>query len=130
VRLLLDTHVLLWWAIADRRLTKNARAFITSPENEIAVSAVTFWEIAIKANLGRIDVDVAELHAAATADGFDAVPIRVEDTFLLAALPNHHRDPFDRLLIAHAISENRSLLTADQAILAYAGVRGFDPLKD
>ena len=129
MRLLLDTHVLLWWATADRRLTKVARALITSPENDIAVSAVTFWEIAIKANLGRIDVDVAELHAATTADGFEAIPIRVEDTFLLAALPNHHRDPFDRLLISHAVSEKRSLVTADQAILAYAGVRGFDPLK-
>ena len=129
MRLLLDTHVLLWWATADRRLSKVGRTLIGSDENEIAVSAVSFWEIAIKANLGRIDVDVAELHAAAVADGFETISVRVDHTFPLASLPDHHRDPFDRLLIAQAITEGRRLVTADEDILAYSDVHGFDPLS-
>jgi PIN domain nuclease of toxin-antitoxin system len=129
VRLLLDTHVLLWWATADRRLSKIARMMIASDNNEVAASVATFWEIAIKANLGRIDVDVAELHDATVADGFETISVRVDHTFALAALPNHHRDPFDRLLIAQAITESWRLVTADEDILAYADVPGFDPVS-
>ena len=129
MRLLLDTHVLLWWAEGDRRLSKGARALIGFDGNEIAISVVSFWEIAIKLGLGRIDVDLAELHASTIADGFEAIPIRIEHTLKLAALPDHHRDPFDRLLIAQAIADGRRLITADEDILAYAGVRGFDPIK-
>jgi PIN domain nuclease of toxin-antitoxin system len=128
VRLLLDTHILLWWVMADRRLSKSTRAQIASTDNDVSVSAASFWEIAIKASLGRIDADIAELQAAAAADGFEELPVRCAHTLPLASLPNHHQDPFDRLLIAQSIAEGRRLLTADTAILAYQGVRGFDPL--
>jgi PIN domain nuclease of toxin-antitoxin system len=129
VRLLLDTHILLWWVMADRRLAKAARALIASADNDVSVSAASFWEIAIKANLGRIDADIAEVQEAAAADGFEELPIRAAHTLPLALLPDHHQDPFDRLLIAQAIAEGRRLMTADAAILAYQGVAGFDPLK-
>jgi len=129
VRLLLDTHVLLWWASADRRLTKVTRALIASDDNDVAVSAAAFWEVAIKARLGRIDVDVVALSDAAVADGFEIVPVRVDHTFPLASLPDRHGDPFDRLLIAQAIVETRRLVTADEAILTYQGIRGFDPIE-
>ena len=129
MRLLLDTHVLLWWASADRHLKKPIHALIASDQNDIAVSAATFWEIAIKTTLGRIDVDVVALNDAAVADGFETVPVRIEHTFPLASLPDLHGDPFDRLLIAQAIVESRRLVTADQTILTYAGTRGFDPIE-
>ncbi|MEK6374824.1 MAG: type II toxin-antitoxin system VapC family toxin [Acidobacteriota bacterium] len=129
MRLLLDTHILLWWVMADRRLAKAARALIASADNDVSVSAASFWEIAIKASLGRIDVAIADVQEAAAADGFEELPIRAAHTLPLALLPDHHQDPFDRLLIAQAIAEGRRLMTADAAILAYQGVAGFDPIK-
>lgn len=115
--------------MADRRLAKAARALIASADNDVSVSAASFWEIAIKASLGRIDVAIADVQEAAAADGFEELPIRAAHTLPLALLPDHHQDPFDRLLIAQAIAEGRRLMTADAAILAYQGVAGFDPIK-
>ena len=129
MRLILDTHILLWWAAADRRLTKSIRDVITAEDNDIAVSAATFWELAIKKSLGRIDVDLDELHRAATADGFQEMPVIIDHAVRLQGLPELHRDPFDRMLIVQAIAEERRLLTRDEAILAYRGVSGFDPLE-
>jgi len=129
VRLLLDTHIFLWWVTADRRLSQSTRALIASSDNEVSVSAASFWEIAIKANLGRIDAGIADLQAAAAADGFDELPVRAAHTVPLASLPGHHQDPFDRLLIAQSMAEGRRLVTADAAILSYQGIAGFDPLK-
>jgi PIN domain nuclease of toxin-antitoxin system len=128
VRLLLDTHILLWWTRGDRRLSKALRAVIESNENDVTVSVATYWEIAIKKNLGRVDVDLAELQSAVKADGFEELPIHVAHTLRLESLPDHHRDPFDRLLIAQSIVEGHRLVTRDDWILAYAGVGGFDPL--
>jgi len=129
VKLLLDTHILLWWVGGDRKLPKSLREIITSPENDVCVSAATFWEIAIKLRLGRIDIDLEELRAAVGADGFVELPVQIAHTLRLSALPEHHRDPFDRLLIAQAIAEGKRLVTSDESILAYAGVAGFDPLS-
>ena len=128
MRLLLDTHVLLWWATADRRLTRTVRQTIASADNDVSISSVTFWEIAIKSALGRIDVDLAELHAAVNADGLEEVPVRISHALRVQSLPDHHRDPFDRMLIAQSIVEGRRLMTRDERILEYAGVAGFDPL--
>lgn len=126
MRLLLDTHVVLWWMTADRRLPAAIRDLIASEENDVAVSAATFWEIAIKNALGRIEIDLEELMAAVAADGFQELPVRAVHTLVLPALPLHHRDPFDRLLIAQAISEQRRLATRDVSIMAYSGVRQLD----
>lgn len=125
MRLLLDTHILVWWSTSDRRLSKETHKVIASAENDVAVSAATFWEIAIKASLGRIQVDVADLQEASEADGFEEIPVRIAHTSHLRSLPDHHRDPFDRLLIAQAIAEGRQLLTRDEAILTYRRVPGF-----
>jgi PIN domain nuclease of toxin-antitoxin system len=125
VRLLVDTHIALWWVTADRRLPQTSRELIASADNDLLVSAASFWEVAIKAGLGRIDVALDELRAALRQDGFEEVAIEVPHTLQLVLLPSHHRDPFDRLLIAQSIVEGCRFLTADPAILAYAGVPGF-----
>ncbi len=129
MRLLLDTHILLWWAAGDRRLSKDVRTAIVAPDNEIAVSAATFWELAIKQQLRRIDIDLAELRGAVEADGFAEMPVEIAHTLQLRTLPDLHRDPFDRLLIAQSIESGCRLVTGDEQILSYAGTAGFDPLN-
>lgn len=129
MRLLLDTHILLWWVMGDRRLSKSLSNILASPENDIAVSAASIWEIAIKRMLGRIQIDLAELLASMTADGFTELPVRFAHSLGLEALPRHHDDPFDRMLIAQSIIEGRRLVTKDGSILAYVDVAGFHPLS-
>lgn len=129
MRLLLDTHILLWWMVGDRRLPKTVATALAAPENDIAVSAASLWEIAIKQALGRIDIDLDDLVASIAADGFSELAVRFPHTLKLQSLPGHHSDPFDRLLIAQAIAEGRRLVTTDAAVLAYRGVPGFDPLS-
>jgi PIN domain nuclease of toxin-antitoxin system len=129
MRLLLDTHILLWWVMGDRRLTKDLAAIVASAENDVAVSAATMWEITIKQMLGRIDVDLEELKASIAADGFSELPLRFAHSLKLQSLPCHHDDPFDRILIAQSIVEGRQLVTKDADILGYRGVAGFDPLE-
>jgi PIN domain nuclease of toxin-antitoxin system len=128
VNLLLDTHILVWWVAGDRRLPVPLRDRIKATENDVSVSSATFWELAIKLRLGRIDIDLEEFCAAVTADGFDELPVQIAHTLRLQDLPAHHKDPFDRLLIAQSIAEGRRLVTSDEAILKYTGVAGFDPL--
>lgn len=128
MRLLLDTHVLLWWLGADRRLSRSVREILASEESDIAVSAATIWEITIKRGLGRIDVDLSELLSAIAADGFAELPMRFAHSLTLESLPRHHDDPFDRMLIAQSIAEGRRLVTHDASVLRYVGVAGFDPL--
>lgn len=128
MRLLLDTHILLWWAMADRRLSKTLAKVLASAQNDIAVSAASIWEIVIKRMLGRLDVDVDELLSAIATDGFTELPLRFAHAQKLELLPRHHEDPFDRILIAQSISEGRRLVTTDRAIHDYSGLAGFDPL--
>lgn len=130
MRLLLDTHILLWWVMADRRLSKTLTSVLGSTENDIAVSVASIWEIAIKRMLGRIDVDLDDLLSAIAADGFTELPLRFVHTLRLELLPRHHDDPFDRILIAQSMAEGRRLVTRDDVILRYAGLAGFDPLSD
>lgn len=128
MRLLLDTHILLWWVMGDRRLSKALSAALASPENDVAVSAASIWEIAIKRSLGRIDIELEELLSSMDADGFTELPLRFAHSLRLESLPRHHDDPFDRILIAQSVADGRRLVTKDAAILAYAGLAGFDPL--
>lgn len=122
MRLLLDTHVLLWALIAPRRLAKQALSDIENPANEVIFSAASIWEIAIKSALGRADFGVSpdEIAAAAAASGFVELPVRSAAAAHVAKLPAHHRDPFDRLLIAQSITEPALLYTADPQLQVYS----------
>ncbi len=104
MRLLLDTHILLWWTAGYQKLPGTLRTLIASPEADVAVSVATLWEIAVKTGLGRIDVDLQDLHATSNADGFSELPVTIAHILRLVDLPENHRDPFDRLLIAQSIA--------------------------
>ena len=129
MRLLLDTHILLWWLMGDRRLPKGIAKALASTENDVAVSAVSIWEIVIKRMLGRIEVDVDALLSSIGADAFVELPVRFNHALKVQSLPRLHDDPFDRILIAQAVSDGRRLVTTDESVLAYAGVAGFEPLS-
>jgi PIN domain nuclease of toxin-antitoxin system len=129
MRLLLDTHILIWWLTGDRKLSKNIASLLASEESDVAVSAAAIWEIAIKRGLGRIDIDMDELLTAISSDGFAELPVRFVHSSRLESLPRHHDDPFDRMQIAQAIVEGRRLVSRDQMVLAYSGIAGFDPLQ-
>jgi PIN domain nuclease of toxin-antitoxin system len=128
MRLLLDTHILLWWVMGDRRLPKSVSTIVASPDSDVAVSAASMWEITIKRMLGRIDVELEELRTAIVADGFSELPLRFSHSLKLEMIPRLHDDPFDRILIAQSIAEGRQLVTKDAEILRYRGVAGFDPI--
>jgi PIN domain nuclease of toxin-antitoxin system len=116
--LLLDSHVFLWWDSNDRRLADPARQAIEHPENRVFVSAPTVWEIAIKRSLGKLAFSGA-LSAAVVANRFVDLPIAAQHAEHAAALPPHHRDPFDRILIAQALLERHTIVTHDRAFAPY-----------
>lgn len=124
MRLLLDAHALLWWFEGGERLSGRARAAMDAPGNEVFASVAAVWELAIKTELGKLDaqalLDGAEerFHAA----GFGAVAITLDHAIRAGALPKHHKDPFDRVLIAQAQAENLTLVS-DDAIFDRYGVR-------
>lgn len=124
MRLLLDTHVALWAITDDARLTSRARELIMAESAEIFISAVVLWEIAIKHALGRtgpsaMPVSGAQAQAWFEASNFRSLSITAAHTLAVETLPPHHADPFDRLLIAQAITEPMRLLTHDAAMAAY-----------
>jgi PIN domain nuclease of toxin-antitoxin system len=121
VRVLVDTHFLVWWA-AGRKIPKQAASVIQDPANELYASAASVWEIAIKVGLGRLDVDPAELVRALDDGGFKALPITGQHAIAVAALPEIHRDPFDRLLVAQSRVEQLSLLTQDKVLAEYGAM--------
>jgi len=122
MRVLLDTHVLIWALMAPRRLPADAREVIETSASEVLFSAVGILEIAIKASLGRRDFDFppTEIADEAVRTGFVELPVRASTAARVAALPWHHRDPFDRLLVAQALDEPAQLLTADRALAPYS----------
>jgi PIN domain nuclease of toxin-antitoxin system len=119
VRLLLDTHAYLWWLADDPQLRPAARAAIEAPQSVVHVSAASIWEIAVKAQLGRIGLRNADLTAEIDANGFVELPIRAHHAQRAGALPRHHDDPFDRMLIAQAEIERLLLVTRDRRLRAY-----------
>lgn len=124
MRLLLDTHVALWAITDDARLTSRARDLITDAEAEVFISAVVLWEIAIKHGLGRsgpnaMPVSAAQAQIWFEASNFRDLPITAAHTVAVESLPAHHNDPFDRLLIAQAMTEPMRLVTHDAAMAAY-----------
>ncbi len=119
MRILLDTHILLWWLKDDTRLPGTADRLITDPANAIYVSAASIWEIAIKSALGRITADPAAIEAALGPSGFAALPVTTQHAVEVSKLPHHHRDPFDRLLVAQSVLEPMRLLTHDRTLAMY-----------
>ncbi|HSM91504.1 MAG TPA: type II toxin-antitoxin system VapC family toxin [Anaeromyxobacteraceae bacterium] len=125
MRLLLDTHAFLWWVADDAALSRAARKAISDPSNECLVSAASAWEMAIKVSIGKLSLgsDVRRfLPEQLAANGFEALPVSVAHATRVAALPFHHRDPFDRLLAAQALEERVPIVSAD-AIFRRYGVR-------
>ena len=120
MRLLLDTHVFIWAVTASRRLKPSAREYLMQAE-AVYVSAVSIWEIAIKSRLGKIAADATALASAIEESGFQELPVSSRHAAAVAALPLHHTDPFDRLLLAQAFLEPLRLVTADTALSAYGG---------
>ena len=120
MRVLLDTHALLWWLSDDPALGKKARTQIAEPENVILVSAASLWEVAIKQGLGKVEADIAEIEKALAAQGMVRLGIDADHLVELVSLPPLHRDPFDRMLVAQARAEDIPLMTADAHIAAYS----------
>lgn len=121
MRILLDTHVFLWTLDNSRKLSKAARELMTKPGNECFVSAVSFWEIAIKAALRRKEfrLDTAALINAADAAGLKHLSFTAAHASQVARLPHHHPDPFDRALVAQAEQEFLTLITHDATLARY-----------
>ena len=123
MKLLLDTHLLLWAAGQPQRLSRSARALINSPENELLFSAASLWEVAIKNKLGRRDfkADVRLLRRGLLDNGYSELPIASDHVVAIGSLPPLHKDPFDQILVAQATVEGITLLTSDSLIGQYPG---------
>jgi PIN domain nuclease of toxin-antitoxin system len=123
VKLLLDTHLLLWTAGQPARLPSEARALIETPENELFFSSASLWEVVIKRGLGRDDfkVDPRLLRRGLLDNGYSELPIGSEHVVAIDNLPAVHKDPFDRILVAQAQVEGITLLTADPTVARYPG---------
>jgi PIN domain nuclease of toxin-antitoxin system len=119
MRLLLDTHVYLWWLEANSRLSNDARSMIVNA-SDVFVSSASIWEASIKVGIGKLDVDVRALMDEITKSGFTELPIMSRHAVEVLRLPDIHRDPFDRILIAQAISEPLRFLTMDATLSAYS----------
>lgn len=122
MRALLDTHVFLWWITDNSQLSPLAREIISNGENELFLSAASGWEMAIKAKLGKLQLpdDISSFIADQLAiNNFTALPIQMKHALHVYTLPDYHRDPFDRLLIAQAQTEDLPILTADPQIARY-----------
>jgi PIN domain nuclease of toxin-antitoxin system len=123
VKLLLDTHLLLWAALEPSRLSKTARTLIGESSNELMFSVASVWEIAIKKGLGRsnFQVDPRLLRRGLLDNGYAELPIFSDHVVVVGGLAPLHRDPFDRVLIAQATVEGITLLTADPLVAQYSG---------
>jgi len=123
MKLLLDTHLLLWAAQGLEHLPTEAQMLMSEPENELFFSAASLWEIVIKCGLGRVDfkVDARVLRRSLLDNGYHELPIFSEHVVAIGALPPIHKDPFDRLLVAQAMVEGITLLTADRQVAQYPG---------
>jgi PIN domain nuclease of toxin-antitoxin system len=121
MKILLDTHVLLWVAGDPKQLSAQARKLLEDPQNQLYFSAASLWEISIKNKLGRTDfkVDLPVLRRNLLDYGFEEITINSAHTLAIEALPNFHKDPFDRMLIAQTIVEGITLMTADSAVAEY-----------
>jgi len=122
MKLLLDTHALIWWLADDRRLGPSARALIADPANDVLVSVVSLWEIAIKVRIGKLEAEIGAVERAVVRNNFSRLAITPAHLAALSALPQHHRDPFDHLLVAQATVED-AILVSEEVNLGLYPVR-------
>ena len=120
MKLLLDTHILLWWLSDNDQLSLKARELISNPENDIFVSHVSLWEIQIMVMTGKLQVDLSRLIAQLPQNNFIQLTSHADHILQLAKLPPYHQDPFDRMLIAQALSEPLKLVTHDKYVSMYS----------
>lgn len=118
MKVLLDTHTLLWWLAGDETLSTKARQVIASPKTTVYVSAASAWEIAIKKALGKLQAP-DDLVAALSANRFQHLHVTIEHAIYAGSLPRHHDDPFDRMLVAQALMERLTIITRDKSMPAY-----------
>lgn len=123
MKLLLDTHVLLWASIEPEKLPANTQQLLNNPLNNLIFSSVSLWEVAIKSSLNRDDfqLDARLLRRGLLDNGYHELPITSLHAVTISQLPKIHRDPFDRVLVAQSISEGITLLTADPILSQYPG---------
>lgn len=121
MEILVDTHALVWWMVESPRLSRRAAATFSDPNNRIVVSAVVAWELAVKVNAGKIHPPslISKLEEAVAQQALAELPITLEHAVRGGLLPLHHRDPFDRLLVAQAQSLKLPILSADAALDDY-----------
>lgn len=119
MKLLIDTHVYLWWLQDSPKLSEKARTQIQDA-TEVYVSSASIWEATIKASIGKLSVDVDQLVAEISKSGFQELPITAAHAATVAHLPDIHKDPFDRILIAQAMSEPLRFLTANAILSGYS----------
>jgi len=121
MKLLLDTHIVLWFWDNVEKLSKESLSAITEPANEKYISIVSAWELVVKINVGKLAFEggVANFFKMIEENGFELLPVKEEHITRLETLPLHHRDPFDRLLLATAISEQMTFLTSDKEFAQY-----------
>lgn len=123
MKLLLDTHLLLWMTILSYKLRPGTRQLIDHPDNQLFFSSLSIWEVALKSGAKRddFDVDARVLHRTLLSSDYTELPITGEHAVAVSDLPPLHKDPFDRLLIAQCIVEGITLLTADRIVARYPG---------
>ncbi|MDB5931606.1 MAG: hypothetical protein JWR60_3313 [Polaromonas sp.] len=123
MRLLLDTHLLIWAVSEPERLSPKALELINDEANQLFFSAASIWEIAIKASYQRTDflVNVPDLHSELIRNGYQELAVSSSHTFAVVHLPHLHKDPLDRLLLAQAMREDLTLVTADTLLASYPG---------
>jgi PIN domain nuclease of toxin-antitoxin system len=121
MKLLLDTHILLWYLDDNANLSTPQRGQIEDRRNQVAVSAVSLWEITIKVSIGKLELidDIATVENTLRQQGIEILPIQTAHLQQLLSLPFHHRDPFDRLIIAQALAEEMTLVSNDSVFSAY-----------
>ena len=126
MRVLIDTHTLLWFVLNDPQLSRAADALITDPTNDVFVSPATYWEIAIKVGKKKLDLFAPYddfMNRGIQGNDFEILPIETRHTSLLTSMPMHHNDPFDRLLIAQALVEQMPIVSVDTAFDSYGVTR-------
>lgn len=122
MRLLLDAHVFLWWVSDSPRLSPAAREHCRHAGNQLFLSSASIWEIAIKARIGKLTIPApldVFLTEQLNINAIESLPVTLQHALRVAELPDHHRDPFDRMLVAQALTESLPILTSDTAIRAY-----------
>lgn len=120
MKLLLDTHILLWWLNNDNKLPDMARLLVSDENNEVYISHISLWEIQIKVMSGKLEANMADILEALPHNEFQELPTHAKHITALVDLPAHHQDPFDRMLIAQALSESIYLVTHDKNVSLYS----------